>query len=98
MVKRIRVLVVDDSAFVRKVVSQMLARSPSIEVVGAARDGEEALELTEQRQPDVIALDLVMPRMNGVEFLRRQNARRRVPVVICSIAHESGEMALEALE
>jgi two-component system chemotaxis response regulator CheB len=98
MGQRIRVLVVDDSAFVRKVVSQMLARSPAIEVVGMARDGEEALELAEQRQPDVITLDLVMPRMNGVEFLRRQNARRRVPVVICSIAHESGEMALEALE
>jgi two-component system chemotaxis response regulator CheB len=46
----------------------------------------------------VITLDLVMPRMNGVEFLRRQNTRRRIPVVICSIAHESGELALEALE
>jgi two-component system, chemotaxis family, protein-glutamate methylesterase/glutaminase len=96
--KRIRVLVVDDSAFVRKVVTQMLTRSPSIEVVGAARDGEEALELVAERQPDVITLDLVMPRMNGVEFLRKQNARRRVPVVICSIAHQSGELALEALE
>ena len=98
MTRRTRVLVVDDSAFVRKVVSQMLSRSPEIEVVGVARDGEEALELAERQRPDVITLDLVMPRMNGVEFLRRQNARRRVPVVICSIAHESGEMALEALE
>lgn len=98
MDKPIRVLVVDDSAFVRKVVTQMLSRSPSLAVVGAARDGEEALELVERLRPDVITLDLVMPRMNGVEFLRRQNARRRVPVVICSIAHESGEMALEALE
>ena len=98
MAEVIRVLVVDDSAFVRKVVSQMLRRSASIEVVGAARDGEEALELVELHRPDVVTLDLVMPRMNGVEFLRRQNARRRVPVVICSIAHESGEMALEALE
>ena len=98
MTDRIRVLVVDDSAFVRKVVSQMLSRSPRIEVVGAARDGEEALELVERQRPDVITLDLVMPRMNGVEFLRQQNLRRRVPVVICSIAHQSGEMALEALE
>jgi two-component system chemotaxis response regulator CheB len=98
MSKPIRVLVVDDSAFVRKVVTQMLSRSPAIEVVGTARDGEDALELTERLQPDVITLDLVMPRMNGVDFLRAQAARRPVPVVICSIAHESGAMALEAFE
>ena len=93
-----RVLVVDDSAFVRKVVTEMLNRSPALEVVGFARDGEEALELAARLDPDVITLDLVMPRMNGVEFLRAQNRRRRIPVVICSIAHESGEMALEAFE
>ncbi len=98
MPRPIRVLVVDDSAFVRKVVSQMLSRSPSIEVVGTARDGEDALELTELLRPDVVTLDLMMPRMNGVEFLRAQAARRPVPVVICSIAHESGAMALEAFE
>lgn len=95
---KIRVLVVDDSAFVRKIVAQMLRRSAEIDVVGTARDGEEALELAERLRPDVITLDLVMPRMNGVEFLKRQNERRRIPVVICSIAHESGEMALEAFE
>jgi two-component system chemotaxis response regulator CheB len=98
MSKPIRVLVVDDSAFVRKVVAQMLARSPAIDVVGTARDGEDALELTERLRPDVITLDLVMPRMNGVEFLRAQAVRGPVPVVICSIAHESGAMALEAFE
>ena len=98
MAKPIRVLVVDDSAFVRKVVSQMLSRSAAIEVVGVARDGEEALDLTERLAPDVITLDLVMPRMNGVEFLRRQGMRRPVATVICSIAHETGEMALEAFE
>lgn len=96
--RRIRVLVVDDSAFVRKVVTQMLARSPSIEVVGTARDGEEALELTERLQPDVVTLDLVMPRMNGVEYLRAQARRRPVAVVVCSITFESGAMALEAFE
>jgi two-component system chemotaxis response regulator CheB len=76
----------------------MLSRSPAIEVVGAARDGEEALDLSERLLPDVITLDLVMPRMNGVEFLRAQQARRPVAVVVCSIAHESGELALEAFE
>ena len=95
---RIRVLVVDDSAFVRKVVTQMLERSPAIEVVGAARDGEEALELAERLRPDVITLDLVMPRMSGVEFLRAQRSRRPVPVVVCSIAHQTGAMALDALD
>ena len=94
----IRVLVVDDSAFVRKVVTQMLSRSPFIEVVGVARDGEEALQLVERHQPDVVTLDLMMPGMGGVEFLRRQMERRPLPVVVCSIAHESGELALEAFE
>ena len=98
MTTRTRVLVVDDSAFVRKVVTEMLNRSDALEVVGFARDGEEALELVERLKPDVITLDLVMPRMNGVEFLRAQNRRRRIPVVVCSIAHQSGEMALEAFE
>jgi two-component system, chemotaxis family, protein-glutamate methylesterase/glutaminase len=94
----IKVLVVDDSAFVRKVVKQMLSRSPFVEVVGTARDGTEALEMAEQYQPDVITLDLVMPGMNGVEFLRQQMQRRPVPVVICSIAHESAELTLAAFD
>ena len=98
MTPPIRVLVVDDSAFVRKVVTQMLTRSPAIEVVGTARDGEDALQLAERLRPDVITLDLVMPRMSGVEFLRAQRSRRPIPVVVCSIAHESGAMALDALE
>lgn len=94
----IRVLVVDDSAFVRKVVTQMLSRSPFIEVVGAARDGGEALEMVQRLEPDVVTLDLVMPRVDGLEFLRRQAAIRPMPVVVCSISHESGAAALEALE
>jgi two-component system chemotaxis response regulator CheB len=94
----IRVLVVDDSAFVRKVVTQMLLRSPFVEVVGVARDGAEALELCERLAPDVITLDLVMPNVDGLEFLRRQMAIRPTPVIICSISHESGAAALEAFE
>jgi two-component system chemotaxis response regulator CheB len=92
------VLVVDDSAFLRKVVSQMLARSPELEVVATARDGQEALERVEEHHPDVVTLDLVMPGMDGLGFLREQMRRRPLPVVVCSIAHESGEMALAALE
>ena len=94
----IRVLVVDDSAFVRKVVTQMLSRSPFVEVVGIARDGEEALELAERLSPDVVTLDLMMPGMDGLEFLRRQSAVRPLPVVVCSISHESGAAAIEAFE
>ena len=94
----IRVLVVDDSAFVRKVVTQMLSRSPFIEIVGTARDGIEALEMCQRLNPDVVTLDLVMPGMDGLEFLRRQMAVRPVPVVICSISHESGAAALEAFD
>lgn len=94
----IRVLVVDDSAFVRKVVTQMLSRSPFIDVVGAAHDGAEALEMVERLRPDVVTLDLVMPVMDGLEFLRQQMAIRPIPVVVCSISHESGAAALEAFE
>lgn len=94
----LRVLVVDDSAYVRKVVRRMLTRSPFIEVVGAAHDGEEALELVEQLRPDVVTLDLNMPRLGGLDFLRRQMAARPVPVVLLSIASESGELVMQALE
>jgi two-component system chemotaxis response regulator CheB len=98
MQQPIRVLVVDDSAFLRKVVSQMLSRSPLIQVVATARDGEEALELVEKHRPDVVTLDLMMPGMDGVGFLKEQRRRGPVPVVVCSIAHDSGELALGALD
>ena len=98
MDKLIRVLVVDDSAYVRKVVKEMLLRSPFIDVVGTARDGEEALEMVEALRPDVVTLDLIMPRMDGVTFLQQQMARQPIPVVVVSIASESGEQALKALD
>src|SRR6185436_12479276 len=94
----IRTLIVDDSAFVRKVVTQMLSRSPFIDVVGTARDGKEALEMVERLKPDVVTLDLVMPVVDGLEFLRRQMAIRPIPVVVCSISHETGAAVLEAFD
>lgn len=94
----IRVLVVDDSAYVRKVVRTILMRSPFIEVVGTARDGEEALKQVEALNPDVVLLDLMMPRLDGVGFLRMQMGRRPLPVLVFSIASEHSEMALEALD
>jgi two-component system chemotaxis response regulator CheB len=94
----VRVLIVDDSAYVRKVLREMLSRSPFLEVVGAARDGEEALELVESLRPDVVTLDLNMPRSDGLDFLRRQMLRRPLPVLVVSVASESGELVMQALD
>jgi two-component system, chemotaxis family, protein-glutamate methylesterase/glutaminase len=94
----VRVLVVDDSAYVRKVVTQMLGRSPFLEVIGTARDGVEALELTAELNPDVITCDLNMPDMDGVTFVREQMARRPVSIIIISIAAGAGEQVLAALD
>lgn len=94
----VRVLIVDDSAYVRKVMRQMLSRSPFIDVVGAARDGEEALELVAQLNPDVVTLDLHMPHSDGIHFLQQQMARRPLPVLVVSVASESGELVMKALD
>jgi two-component system chemotaxis response regulator CheB len=93
----IKVLVVDDSAFVRKVVREMLATAPYIEVVGAARDGIEALELVEALRPDVVTCDLVMPLLDGIGFVKEQMARRPLPILLLSVLSEDGEKGLEAL-
>src|ERR1700754_2348920 len=94
----IRVVVVDDSAYVRKVVKEILSRSPFLEVVGTARDGIEALDLVEELNPDVVTCDLIMPELDGVGFVREQMQRRPVPIIIMSIANETAEAALTALE
>ena len=94
----LRVLVVDDSAYIRKVVKEMLGRESAIEVVGTARDGEDALDLVERLRPDVVTCDLIMPGLGGVEFIRRQMAARPVPIIIVSIAAESSERVLSALD
>jgi len=94
----VRILIVDDSAFIRKSLKQIFSRSPFLEVVGAARDGEEALELVETLNPDVVTLDLNMPRLDGLGFLREQMARRVVPVIVFSSIEESAEPVLQALE
>jgi two-component system, chemotaxis family, protein-glutamate methylesterase/glutaminase len=94
----LRVVVVDDSAYVRKVVREILSRSPFIEVVGTARDGREALELVEQLDPDVVTCDLIMPELDGVGFVREQMARKPVPIIIMSIASENAEAVLTALD
>ena len=94
----VRVLVVDDSAYVRKMVTQMLSRSPFVEVVATAHDGLEALELAQELQPDVITCDLNMPEMGGVRFVQEQMTRRAIPIVIMSIANRAGGDVLAALD
>ena len=94
----LRVVVVDDSAYVRKVVREILSRSPFVEVVGTARDGREALDLVEQLDPDVVTCDLIMPELDGVGFVREQMLRRPVPIIIMSVAKETAEAALDALD
>lgn len=96
----IRVLVVDDSAFMRKALAQILAKDPGIEVLGTARDGQDALEKCKSLKPDVITLDVEMPVMNGQEALRRIRSEC-VPgpgVIMCSsLTSEGSHEALRAL-
>jgi two-component system chemotaxis response regulator CheB len=96
--KKIRVLVVDDSAFMRIAVKRTLESDPAIEVIGQGKDGAEAVQLVEQLQPDVVTMDFNMPRMNGVEALRAIFAKRPVPVIMLS-AHtqEGAKETLDAL-
>jgi two-component system chemotaxis response regulator CheB len=96
---RIRVLVVDDSALIRSLMRQLLSSEPDIEVVGMAPDPYVARELIKRLNPDVITLDVEMPRMNGLDFLERLMRLRPMPVVMVSSLTEQGsEVTLRALE
>jgi two-component system chemotaxis response regulator CheB len=97
MTAPIKVLVVDDSAFARKVVREMLASATELDVVGTARDGEEALLLTESLKPDLVVTDLHMPRLNGVEFIRRQMRLRPLPILVISSASQDAAEVVDAL-
>ena len=96
---KIRVLVVDDSASVRQAMKEVLSSDPEIEVVGVAQDPYVAVERIRTSPPDVITLDIEMPRMDGLTFLERMMSQHPIPTVICSTLTESGsETALQALE
>ncbi len=95
----IRVLVVDDSALVREAISQALARDPDLEVVGTACDPLVAEEKIPRLDPDVLTLDLEMPRMDGLTYLRTLLKDRPLPVVVVSsLAQEGSRAAVEAME
>ena len=97
MASPIRVLIVDDSAFARKVVREIFAGSSWIDVIGTARDGSEALELTAALNPDLVICDLRMPNMDGVQFVRKQMAARPLPILILSAAAQDEAEVIEAL-
>jgi len=96
--KKIQVLLVDDSAVVRQVLGALLQQDPAIEVMGAASDPIFALEKMRRQWPDVIVLDVEMPRMDGITFLRKIMDERPTPVVICSTLTEKGaETTMQAM-
>ncbi len=88
----IRVLVIDDSAFSRRTITRMLETSPLVEVIGVARDGEEALRKALDLHPHLITLDLEMPRMDGFTFLRILMSKRPTPVMVISGKSEEGDV------
>lgn len=96
---KIKVLVVDDSAFVRQVLTEMLAKDPGIQVVGAAPNPIIAREMIKSLSPDVLTLDVEMPRMDGLSFLEKIMTLRPMPVVmISSLTQQGADAALRALE
>jgi two-component system chemotaxis response regulator CheB len=98
-IPRIRVLIVDDSAVVRRTLSEVLSSDPAIEVIATAGDPFVAAERISEQVPDVITLDIEMPRMDGLTFLKKIMSQHPIPVVICSsLADEGAQSTFKALE
>ncbi len=99
MAAKIRVLIIDDSATVRQTLSSILSSDPAIEVMGTAADPFAAARRIAEETPDVITLDVEMPRMDGITFLRKLMSQHPIPVVMCSSLVEDGsETLMQALE
>lgn len=99
MADKIKVLIVDDSALVRQTLINILSHDPAIEVIGAATDPYAAVEKIKQEMPDVITLDIEMPKMDGLTFLKKLMTQHPIPVVVISTLTEKGtDSALLALE
>jgi two-component system chemotaxis response regulator CheB len=96
---KIRVLIVDDSSVVRQTLTEILSSDPEIEVIGTAGDPYVAADRIAENVPDVITLDIEMPRMDGLTFLKKLMSQHPIPVVICSSLAEEGALStLKALE
>ncbi|MBB4236744.1 protein-glutamate methylesterase/protein-glutamine glutaminase [Rhizobium esperanzae] len=99
MAKKIRVLIIDDSASIRQTLTHVLEQDPDIEIMAVASDPFAAARKLLEETPDVITLDVEMPRMDGITFLRKLMAQRPIPVVMCSSLTEAGSQTLiQALE
>ena len=97
--EKIKVLIVDDSALIRSVMTEIIKSQPDMEVVGVAPDPLVARELIKQTNPDVLTLDVEMPRMDGLDFLEKLMRLRPMPVIMVSSLTEYGsEITLRALE
>lgn len=95
----IRVLIVDDSAFMRNALKTMLSSDPEIEIVGVARDGVEAIEKVMSLNPDIVTMDVEMPRMDSLTALKRIMEIKPVPVIIVSsLTSEGAKVTLDALD
>lgn len=96
---KIKVLIVDDSAFMRRIIKQMLESDGDIEIIGTARDGMEGVELALQLRPDVITMDVEMPRMNGLEATEAIMDKQPTPIImLSSITKEGAKATFEALD
>lgn len=96
---KVRVLIADDSMLIRQVMSDMLKESPEVEVVGRARDGEEAVAMVKELRPDVVTMDVEMPKLNGIEALTQIMRDCPTPVVMVStLTSEGAGATLQALE
>ncbi len=99
MTRKLKVLIVDDSALIRQILSQGLSMDPALEVVGTATDPYSARDKIVQLKPDVMTLDVEMPRMDGLDFLRRLMPQHPIPVVMVSSLTQSGkQVTLDCLE
>lgn len=97
--KQVKVLVVDDSAFMRKAITMMLESDPGIKVIGSARDGAEGVEKVQLLKPDLVTMDIEMPRMDGLTALKEIMAKQPTPVMmISSITTDGARATLDALE
>ncbi|GAQ94236.1 two-component system, chemotaxis family, response regulator CheB [Thermodesulfovibrio aggregans] len=95
----IKVLVVDDSAFMRRAITSMLQEDPEIKVIGTARDGLEAVQMVQELKPDVVTMDVEMPRMDGITALKEIMQKCPVPVImVSSLTTEGAKVTIEALE
>jgi two-component system, chemotaxis family, protein-glutamate methylesterase/glutaminase len=97
--KKIRILIVDDSALVRQTLTSIYSSDPEIEVIGAAGDPYAAAEIMREHMPDVLSLDVEMPRMDGITFLKKIMTQHPIPTIICStLTEKNAETTMKALE